>query len=274
MRRPVAALAAVGVLTALPACRSAEPEADPTPTLPSPAPTVARATTAPRPENRRCFDLSYDEAVAPTTDADDVPCRGEHTALTYFLGRIDAVVDGHLLAVDSDHVQEDIAAACPRRLTRFLGGTEEDQRLSMLRAIWFSPTVEQSDAGEDWFRCDVIALAADEVLAPLTGRLKGVLGRDGWETRYGMCGTDDPARPDFERVVCSADHAWRAIATVDAKGKDYPGVRRLRAHGRTACEDPARAVSPDPLTVTWSYEPPTEGAWDAGQHYGICWVPS
>ena len=40
----------------------------------------------------------------------------------------------------------------------------------MLRAVWFTPTVAQSDRGADWFRCDVIAVAGTEKLAPLTGR--------------------------------------------------------------------------------------------------------
>ena len=34
-------------------------------------------------------------------------------------------------------------------LASFLGGTVDDLRLSMLRAVWFTPTVEESDAGAD-----------------------------------------------------------------------------------------------------------------------------
>jgi len=276
MRRTLAGLAALAALTAC----TAE---DPGPTGPSPSdtpsatattPTAAPATAAPRPENGRCYRLTYADAVAPTTEVGATRCRAAHTSQTYFVGTIDAVVDGHLLAVDSRRVQDAIAADCPRRLGRYLGGTAEDLRLSMLRAIWFSPSIDASDAGQDWYRCDLIALAGDERLATLGDDLQGALGRDDAADRFGMCGTADPEDPDFQRVICSTTHRWEAISTVDATGTDYPGAGRLRTDGKAACEDPARAVAPDPLTVTWSYEPPTRRQWRAGRHYGICWVPT
>jgi hypothetical protein len=40
------------------------------------------------------------------------------------------------------------------------------------------------------------------------------------------------------------------------------------------CGDVARARAADPLDFTWSQEVPTREQWDAGQHYGICWVPA
>jgi hypothetical protein len=269
------ALIVLMALAGLSACDSAapEPEAEPSPTQTTSS-TVLPAPTAPRPHVGRCYAFTYDDAVASTTDVKPTSCKHDHTAVTYYVGTVDAVVDGHLLAIDSRRVREEIATRCPQRLARYLGGSKEDQRLSMFRAVWFSPTIEQSDDGQDWYRCDVIALARDEELAPLGRHLDGVLEGEGAADRYGMCGTSDPEKKSFQRVICSADHAWRAIATVDAKGRHYPGARRLRADGKSACEDPARAVAPDPLTVTWSYEPPTREQWGAGQHYGICWVPA
>jgi hypothetical protein len=276
MRRTLLVLVAMATLSSTVAgCDSGgpKPTADPTPTT-TPSSTVAPATKAPRPVKNLCYAFSYVDAVASTTDVEPTSCKDDHTSRTFNVGTIDAVVDGHLLAVDSRQVRDEIAAQCPRRLGRFLGGSEEDRRLSMLRAVWFSPTIEESDAGQNWYRCDVIALAGDEELDPLGGRLKGVLDRAGAVDRYGMCGTADPEQSDFQRVICSAEHTWQAIATIDAKGQDYPGVARLRADGKPACEDPARVVAPDPLTVTWSYEPPTRDQWKSGQHYGICWAPA
>ena len=262
-------------LVSLSACDSGDPEptADPTPTLSNPA-TVAPATAAPRPKTERCYAFTYDDAVASTTEVEASSCKKKHTAVTFYVGTVDAIVDGHLLAIDSEQVRADIAAQCPGRLGRYLGGTEEDLRLSMFRAVWFSPTIEQSDGGQDWYRCDAIALAADEALAPLGRQLEGVLDVEGATDSYGMCGTADPADAEFQRVICSADHSWRAIATVNADGKNYPGGGELGSAGKAACEDPARGLAPDPLTVTWSYEPPTRQQWNAGQHYGICWVPT
>lgn len=273
MRRTLVALV---VLVSLAGCTTPDPDpdTDPTPSsTPSSTSTAAPATPAPRPAKGLCYQLRYADAVASTTEVEPSSCKSEHTARTFFVGTVDAVVDGHLLAVDSRQVRGQIAATCPEQLARYLGGSEQTRRLSMLRAIWFSPSIDQSDEGQDWFRCDVIALATDEELAPLDGRLKGVLEGDVGADRFGMCGTADPEEADFQRVICSQTHSWEAVATIDAAGQDFPGSGQLGSHGKVACEDPARALAPDPLTVTWSYEAPTRQQWRAGQHYGICWMP-
>lgn len=252
--------------------------ASPSATEPSPAlPPVRPATEAPRPREGRCYRLRFADAVASTSAVDASGCRRRHTSVTYHVGRLDTVVDGHLLAVDSRAVRRQLATECPARLAGFLGGDREDLRLSMLRATWFGPTIEQSDAGADWFRCDVIALAADERLATLESGLRGVLDRPEAARRYAMCGTSDPEDPDFRRVLCSARHSWVAISTVDlsrvSSDGGFPGARSLADAGGATCEDAARTLASDPLTVTWSVEPPTREQWRAGQQYGICWVP-
>jgi hypothetical protein len=264
------------LVTALTACTGGgdEPSAEPTPSAStSSAPAPPTATAVPLPEDRACYDLDYDQAVAPTADADPVDCHADHTSMTFSVGRLDTVVDGHLLAVDSDHVQAQVAKTCPSRLAGFVGGTVEARRLSMLRAVWFTPTVEESDAGASWYRCDVIALARDGKLAPLTGMLAGVLDKPEGQERYGMCGTAEPGTPDFARVVCSDHHSWRAIATVPFRAGTYPGLEKVRAAGDTPCQDAAREVADDTLSFQWGYEWPTAEQWAAGQTYGLCWAP-
>lgn len=249
-----------------------EPAADPTPVQASPPPPTA--TAAPKPLDGACYRLDFADALAPTTDAVPVDCDGRHTAVTFSVGTLDTLLDGHLLAVDSDRVIAQVARTCPDRLADFVGGSREDRGLSMLRAVWFTPTVPQSDAGADWFRCDVIAVAGRDSLAPLTGKLVGALSRPEGRQRWGMCGTDDPDSPDFERVLCSAPHSWRAIATLDFEPGDYPGLDVVRERGQAPCEDAGRAVADDALNFQWSYEGPSREQWDAGQTYGRCWAPA
>lgn len=249
---------------------SSEGPADPaSSTAPVERPT---ATAVPAPEDRACYRLSFEDALAPTTAAEQTDCDGQHTSMTFAVGTLDTVVDGHLLAVDSERVKDQVADACPARLADFVGGTLRERRLSMLRSVWFTPTVEESDAGADWFRCDVIAVAGRDALAPLTGRLAGVLGREGGE-RWAMCGTADPDSPDFERVLCSAPHSWRAIEVVAFEEGRYPGVEAVRDAGQTPCEDAGRSVADDPLNFQWGYEGPSKEQWTAGQTYGRCWAP-
>ena len=272
-------LALASVLLLLAGCTSdggdqggGEAAATPTSSAPtSEAPPTASA--APTPLDRGCYDLTFDEAVAPTAPAQRISCNRPHTAMTYAVGTIDALVGGHLLAVDSDRVQEQVAEACPARFGSFVGGSLEDQRLSMLRPVWFTPSVEESDAGASWFRCDVVALASDEELAPLTGRLAGVLDSDAGRERYGMCGTAQPGSADFSRVVCSAKHAWRAIAVVPFEAGRYPGVAEVRGAGETPCQDAGASAASGSLDYEWGYEWPSKQQWAAGQTFGRCWAP-
>ena len=180
-RAGIVVVAAVAVL--LTACSGDDtgPAAPPSTATASPTrtPTPGPAAVPPRPAAGACYLLAYDEALAPTTDARPVRCRRPHTAVTYRVGTLDTLVDGHLLAVDAERVQEQVTTECPARFGAFLGGTPAQLRLTSLRAVWFTPTLAQSDRGQDWFRCDVIALAGPERLARLEGPMEGVLAHPG-----------------------------------------------------------------------------------------------
>jgi hypothetical protein len=270
VRRSLAAALALGLSATLVGCGGDEPE----PKADKPAATQTPAPAPPAdPEVGACYQLPFETAVAPTSESKPVDCRKTHTSETVAVGAIDALVDGHLLAVDSDHVQAQVATACPEALTTYVGGSLEQLRLSMIRPVWFTPTVEESDAGADWYRCDAVVLAGTSTLAELTTGLKGVLGKAKGRDRYAMCGTAAPDAKDFERVLCSAKHSWRAIDVVVFKQGAYPGEKLVRAAGRTKCEDAAADVAEDPLTFEWGYEWPTKEQWDMGQKFGRCWAP-
>lgn len=240
---------------------------------PSPSASPSAAARPPRPRTGSCYRLTYDQALAPTTGRKPVDCGGPHTATTYFVGELDTVVDGHLLAVDAARVQAQVAAECPRRLGAFLRATPAQLRLTTLRAVWFSPTLQQADGGQNWYRCDVIALARDGRLAPQIGKVAGVLATPAGRGRYGVCGTARPGEADFERVICSEPHGWRAIASYDVDGAGYPGASALQAAAQDPCQAAAKAVAADPLDYQWGYDWPTRDQWATGQHYGLCWAP-
>jgi hypothetical protein len=247
-----------------------EPSAQPAPAAPSPSGRPAKA--APRPKADSCYRLAYGDAVAPTTRRKPVPCSGDVTARTFYVGSLDTVVDGHLLAVDSTRVRRQIAADCPRRFRTYVGGNERARRLSMLSAVWFSPTVRQSDAGQSWYRCDAIAVESEGRLAPLTGSLKGVLGRPAGLATYGVCGTAEPGAAGFERVICGSKHNWEAIDTVDVPGSKAPTT--APAVVEDTCMDKARGRADDALSFEWGFELPTKQQWEDGRRYALCWAPS
>jgi hypothetical protein len=192
------------------------------------------------------------------------------------VGRLDTVVDGHLLAVDSRLAQRQVERACPRALDRYLGGTEETRRLSRLAAVWFSPTIEQSDQGASWFRCDAVALAGSDRLAPLPPRrrLEGILDRSDALDEVGLCGTTAPGEAGFERVICSRRHRWQALSTIDISGgAAYPGVAAVREAGESTCRDRVSEATGSPERFSYGWEWPTREQWRSGQRYGYCWAP-
>ena len=250
--------------------RGAEQSAGPAPAAPGPSGRPAKP--APRPAADACYRLAYAEAVAPTTRRKPVPCSGKVTARTFHVGSLDTVVDGHLLAVDSRRVRRQLATDCPRRFAAYVGGNRRAQRLSMLSTVWFSPTVRQSDAGQSWYRCDVIAVESQGRLATLGGALKGVLDRPGGLATYGVCGTAKPGAAGFERVICGTEHSWEAIDTVDVPGRDYPAG--APAVVEDTCKDLARDRADDALSFEWGFELPTRQQWRSGRRYALCWAPS
>lgn len=272
--RLVALGALVAMVLALTGCsdggaKTPAPTATPSSARPSPA-----AAPPAAPPRDGCYRLTYDQAIAPTSTAEAVPCSGAHTTQTVAVGRVDAVVEGHLLAVDSTRVQARVGASCPAALRRYLGGSATSLQLSMVRPVWFTPTVEQSDAGADWYRCDAVVLARSSQLAPISGSLRGIFAGDRLPDRYAMCGTAAPGARNFQRVPCSARHTWRAIESVPLRSEAgaYPGVDVVRAAGRSRCENAAADRAADPLAFEWGYEWPTAEQWRAGQTFGRCWT--
>jgi hypothetical protein len=259
----------VATLSLLAGCSSEKPTAPRS----SDVPQATAAAPPPAPPRRACYDLDFAAAVEPTSSAEPVSCRSAHTTATIHVGTIQPVVDGHLLAVDSDTVQAQVASRCRSRLAAYVGGDRESRRLSRLTVVWFSPSLAESDQGALWFRCDLVALAGKDRLAPLPGSARGLLSRRGALDRWGTCGTTSPAAAAFHRVICSQRHAWRARATIDLPaGTAYLGKRAGAAADSTCRDIEARAAS-DILTLKWSFEWPTRDQWDAGQRYGYCWTP-
>ncbi len=242
-------------------------------TTPSPtdSPSASPAPSpGPRPVKNGCHRMSFAQAVAPVVSGKDLSCAKPHTSQTFKIGRLSLVSSGHLVAVDSPSVQSAVAASCRSLLGPHVGASPTQLRLSMVQTVWFTPSVADAAAGADWFRCDVVALARAGRLALLPRTSAGMAGSS---DNFAMCGTASPAAASFERVPCSARHAWVAVSAVPLPGKTYPSVAAATAQMQSACRSAARSRADDPLDFTWSEERPSREQWDAGRRYGICWAP-
>ena len=273
-----AALTAVAVLLTGCSADTSEPAGAPGTPTPSAAGTTVPAPEPERPTEGGCYRLDLDQALAATTDLAARDCGSPHTARTFLVGRLDRAVDGHLLAVDSARVRTQVAEECPAALPGFVGGGTDGWRLSVLRAVWFTPSLADADAGASWFRCDVVALDGRGGLLPLGGRLEGALDTPPGRDRWGLCATGAPDDARAVRVPCSEEHGWRAVSVVELPGtgagaEDYPGEEAARQRGQGPCEQVGRERAQDPLEFTWGYEWPSAEQWAAGQRFGRCWVP-
>src|SRR5688500_19038683 len=145
------------------------PSASSTPTQ---TPTVP-PDPGPRPEVGECHDLSFGQAAAVVDRSHPVPCRRRHTAETYFVGRLELeTASGHTRRADSRAAQRQARTSCTSRLARHLGLAPRELRLRMAQAVWFTPSPQRAEAGADWFRCDVVAVAAPRKLLQLPRRTK------------------------------------------------------------------------------------------------------
>ena len=239
------------------------------------APSLAAIPAAPKPE--ACYALTLKQLAQPTNDSPAASCSSDHDVQTFYVGTLDTTVDGHNLAIDSPRVQRQLEQTCPRQLGRYLGGSSQTLDLSRFHTVWFSPTLEQSEQGASWFRCDLIAFSHADKLAtlPPPKKLKGALASSSALDRFGLCGTAAPGARGFSRVICAEKHSWKAISTIGlAGGRRYPGVAHVRDAGDSACKQQAQARSGNSLKYQYGWEWPTGRQWAGGQHYGFCWVPS
>ncbi len=269
-------MAATALALALGACTSSptEPVADRS-AAPSASPSATESTPppdpGPTPRVGECHLLSFRQAVTVVGRTEPVKCRKKHTAETYFVGRLKlATKAGHVRRVDSQAAQKQARSTCAARLPKHLGRTPQELRLTMAQSVWFTPPPQRAEAGADWFRCDVVVVAGPRNLLVLPRRTKGF----GQAPAVAMCATAAPGTKAFKRVGCAAKHAWRAVSTVDIPGRRLPSKAAVADRMEGPCGDAARASAADPLDFTWSQESPTQEQWDAGQRYGICWVPA
>lgn len=237
----------------------------------SPAPTAT--PPPPVPTEGQCRSLTLEQATAPVDTTPAVGCRTRHTAVTVAVGALPLLARGHLLAVDSAAVRRRVAASCPASLLERAGGDTTARRLSRLRVVWFTPSLEQADAGADSYRCDVVAVRDEDRLLPLPRRFAGMLDRPGALDTFGTCGTAAPGARGFRRVACAEPHRWRAVDTVGlpARARYLDGA--VTDRGDSACEDVASARADGALRYSWAFEWPTRAQWREGQRYGWCWVP-
>lgn len=233
-----------------------------TSTAPTPAP-----SPDPAPKVGQCHRLDFARALDPAAETNPSPCRKPHTSQTYFVGSLEL---DPTVRVDSPGVARRVSRTCTERLSRHVSASPRDLRTTMIRPLWFTPSLAQADLGAHWFRCDVVVVAEHETLWRLPARTARLARLEG----VAMCGTARPGAPRFARVACARPHSWRAVTSVDLPGAAWPSARAAQEAMSDACRNAAADRAEDPLNLVWAEERPTRAQWRAGQRYGLCWTPA
>ena len=167
-----------------------------------------------------------------------VPCRRSHTAMTFKVGKLAALADGHLLAVDSPAVQAAAGEDVPDGAPGYVGGDQTTQRLSRFEAVWFAPSV---DAGRRRRRLVPLRRRrrcargpADRAAAHDEGRRSTPPARS---TASAPAARPRPTPRASSGSSARAQHSWRAVDAIDlprrpATSRRTPRPRRRRLQGR------------------------------------------
>ena len=233
-----------------------------TPPPPPPAPLVGT-----------CRTLTFLSAGAPSDSTPTVPCSQKHTAITVAVGTL--VDRAHLktLDINAPAVQRLLAVNCPKAVETYAGAHGPKFDLSQIQALPFVPTPAQIAQGANWYRCDMVVLAAPSTLAVVTGTLRGALRSARALDRWGTCGTTAPSARTFKRVLCSQRHTWRAVAVIDIPKKSGYLAKNTSRAASLACRKIAANAAHGASKYTWSFEWPNKQQWQAGQRFGLCWLP-
>ncbi|MCG5471487.1 septum formation family protein [Micromonospora sp. LAH09] len=148
-----------------------------------------------------------------------IPCSSKHEAETFLVGRISGAEGAAPKppAADSDGLWR-LYESCDSEAARFLGGEWRESRLAM-RTL--TPSATRWEAGERWYRCDLLEMhAVDRWFPnPRANSLRGALTGDS-PLRY-TCFTELAETGDLPPASCTGPHEtefagiWRADPEVE-----------------------------------------------------------
>lgn len=226
----------------------------------------------PAPEVGECRALTYSDISLFASKDDPISCAREHTAYTFAVGKLPARVAFEGVEIQNDAVQSKAAQVCTSRFADFVGGDTDTRTLSRLTVTYFLPDQQGFDRGARWIRCDIVAVQSPNSLAPLPEKLQGYLDDDSALNDFGVCSRGEPGAADSVLVMCSQDHAYRAVSALRLGGADaaYPATSVVD-DGQQRCESLIGKLLGVTGGFTYSWTFPSSGDWADGQRFGYCW---
>lgn len=178
-----------------------------------------------------CFDLTFDEMRAASSDEPPVPCSAPHTTTTFHVVEFAEAPDWN----DEDSFESDVYDACNPAWVEVLGGNPKLITRSSYTYHWLMPTPAQRDAGAAWVRCELALLAGGRT-APLPQHVR--LGSLPLSDAVARCREGEGAR--YRVTVCARPHQYRATYSVRIPGTRWRGEDRIQAFALRQCDERIR----------------------------------
>ncbi|MFG1919941.1 septum formation family protein [Micromonospora sp. NPDC048898] len=174
------------------------------------------------PEAGVCHAVASDERSPETYTP--IPCSSKHEVETFLVGRFGgADADASAPPAAGTEGIRRVYESCDQEAARFLDGEWRESRLAMRVLI---PSAAHWDAGERWYRCDLLEMHAVDlwIPEPRSNSLRGALTGDS-PFRY-TCFTDPTESGDLPPASCTGPHdtefagIWRPGPEVEALTDD------------------------------------------------------
>lgn len=136
-----------------------------------------------------------------------------------------------------------------------LGSTYSKRNQSAYTTAFFVPNVEQFNAGQRWFRCDVVLLGKGTLKNLPTNRARFLEGVSLTQRTRG-CLSAKFVGP----YSCLSSHTYKSISAFKKAGTTYPTAASFE-----------RAVGANCPARTRAYEVPGKWEWQTGDHWVVCY---
>jgi hypothetical protein len=189
------------------------------------------------------------KALSDNTRA--VPCEGTHREVTVAVEMLPAGIRYR----QERRLLRAVGPACYRAFYAALGGDVATRDLSAYRLAWYAPTRAERAHGAHWVRCDLFlanGFRPQRLPNPL-------LGSAPLPNSVARCSRR------LLTTVCSARHAFRAVAVLGVATGRYPGERRLNRMARRRCRGKVGSK-----VYRWAYPLPWQ--WRAGDNGIVCFT--
>lgn len=209
------------------------------------------ATTTAAPQVGSCHAMTLKRAGAYADPSAPVPCSKRHTSVTFGVAPVETPMAGLSQAV----LTQMGADACRQLEIELLGRSVVRRATTAYDIVFFQPTIAQLQAGEQWFRCDLVLFAGRKLL-PMPAHLSHPL-----ITKHRSDATELCLTSERFRTPCSTKHSYRPVDVIRFRSGSYPTRAGFRRAGTRYCPDRA-------TYYTWS----VSSDWKAGDRYLVCYA--